>query len=272
MSKELVFHVAPDGSDLWSGKLPAPAADRSDGPFATVARARDAVRALNTKKPLKTPVRVLLRGGLHFLPETLVFTPADSGTATCPITYAAYPGEAPVLSGGRKIGGWKPGTVNGKSCWQTTLPEVAAGKWYFTQLFVNGTRRLRPRLPREGHYRFTGLPEGHRGFWYQAGSANFFPGELRADWYNREDIEITALQHWFESHLRIKSIDDASHTVVFQAPAVCDLADEAGHLARYSVVNVFEALENPGEWYLDRATGTLTYLPLAGETPANLVA
>ncbi len=37
----------------------------------------------------------------------MVFTPADSGTAAAPITYAAYPGEQPVLSGGRAITGWQ---------------------------------------------------------------------------------------------------------------------------------------------------------------------
>ena len=40
-----VFFVAPDGRDTYSGALPAVNADRSDGPFRTLARAREAVRA-----------------------------------------------------------------------------------------------------------------------------------------------------------------------------------------------------------------------------------
>ena len=31
--------------------------------------------------------------------------------------------------------------------------------------------------------------------------------------------------------------------------------------------NVFEALSRPGEWYLDRTTGRLYYIPMAGENP-----
>ena len=33
------------------------------------------------------------------------------------------------------------------------------------------------------------------------------------------------------------------------------------------VENVFEALDTPGQWYLDRPTGTLYYMPMPGETP-----
>ena len=35
--------------------------------------------------------------------------------------------------------------------------------------------------------------------------------------------------------------------------------------ARYIVENVYEGLDQPGEWYLDRKTGRLTYLPKPGE-------
>ena len=33
------------------------------------------------------------------------------------------------------------------------------------------------------------------------------------------------------------------------------------------IENVQEALSEPGEWYLDRPSGTLTYLPKSGEDP-----
>jgi hypothetical protein len=79
------FVVAPGGDDAGPGTR--------ERPFATVGRAREAVRALKAKKP----ATVLLRGGTYFFPETLVFTPEDSGTAEAPVTYAAWPGEKPVL-------------------------------------------------------------------------------------------------------------------------------------------------------------------------------
>ena len=93
--------VAAVGNDAWTGTLPEPNGEKSDGPFATVSRARDAVRALKAKGPLTKPVIVMVREGTYYLKETLVFGPEDSGTKDCPVSYVAYPGETPVVSGGR---------------------------------------------------------------------------------------------------------------------------------------------------------------------------
>ena len=121
-----VLYVSPAGRDAWSGLLPEPNAAGTDGPFRTIPAAQKAVRKL-TAKGLKRPVRVLLRGGDYFLDRTLTFSPRDSGSAKCPVTYAAYPGEAPLLSGGRRITGWRAEKINGRDGWVADLPEVAAG-------------------------------------------------------------------------------------------------------------------------------------------------
>ena len=104
---ETRFYVATDGNDAWSGRLAEPNRNETDGPFATVVRARDAVRELPDKDRAK-PVSVFIREGTHFLSEPLRLGPEDSGTAEAPVVYAALPGEKPVLSGGRLITGWKP--------------------------------------------------------------------------------------------------------------------------------------------------------------------
>ena len=77
------FFVATVGNDTWSGRLPTPKADRSDGPFATPKRARDAIRTLKRDAggALTGPVTVAIRGGRYPLSEPLVLTPEDSGTA-----------------------------------------------------------------------------------------------------------------------------------------------------------------------------------------------
>jgi len=38
------YYVAPDGNDAWSGHLARPNAEKTDGPVASLAGARDAVR------------------------------------------------------------------------------------------------------------------------------------------------------------------------------------------------------------------------------------
>jgi len=97
------FYVAVNGNDGWSGRLAAPNKAKTDGPFATLERARLAVRALKAGR--KTPIRVEVRGGTYFLDKPLVFGPEDSGTAEAPIVYAAYANEHPVFSGGTRLTG-----------------------------------------------------------------------------------------------------------------------------------------------------------------------
>lgn len=137
------FYVACNGSDTWSGTLPAPNAGQTDGPFATIARARDAVRGLKAHG-LTQSVSVVVRGGTYFLAKPIRFGPEDSGTERCPVRYLAYPGEKPVLSGGRRITGWA--TKDGK-LYTAHVPEVAAGKWHFKQLRVGDKRQIRARYP-----------------------------------------------------------------------------------------------------------------------------
>ncbi|MBI2843255.1 MAG: hypothetical protein HYX78_07620 [Armatimonadetes bacterium] len=107
--KDITFYVSIDGSDTWSGKIAAPNATKTDGPFATPAQARDAVRALRqTQMNSKEPVKIVVRGGKYFLAEPLLLDKRDSGSEGFPIIWTAYSGEKPVLSGGKKITGWKP--------------------------------------------------------------------------------------------------------------------------------------------------------------------
>jgi len=102
------FFVATDGNDKWSGTLASPNADGNDGPFATLTRARDAIRQLKYAEGLQQPVEVQVRGGTYYLAEPLRLSGGDAGTAQFPITYTAYPGEKPILSGGRRITDWQP--------------------------------------------------------------------------------------------------------------------------------------------------------------------
>ena len=131
----LTLYVAPNGNDAWSGTLAEPRG--GDGPFATIPRARDAIRRLRAAQPALGPVTVLLRGGVYRLAEPLVLGPQDSQ-----VTYEAAPNERPVLSGGRIVAGWRP-LPDG--LWAAAVPEAAQGKGLFQQLWVNGERRRRAR-------------------------------------------------------------------------------------------------------------------------------
>jgi len=126
--------------------------DRNPGteaqPFATVGRARDAVRELRKSQPARD-VLVLIRGGTYRMAEPLVFTPEDSGRDGGSVTYTAYPGEQPVLSGGRQITGFQLGD-NG--LWTAKVPDVRGGPWHFEQLYVSGRRAVRARTPNRFYF------------------------------------------------------------------------------------------------------------------------
>ena len=263
------FFVALNGNDAWSGRLAAPNAARTDGPFASLPRAQQAVRNLKAAHPDRLgAITVMVRGGTYFLADTLTFTPQDSGTAACPIVYAAYPGEVPIFSGGTRLTGWAK-TAEGR--WQLTIPEVRDGKWSFTQLFVNGERRYRPRWPQAGFSYATAAMtpskeaegKGYDRFHYRA-------GDVRADWANRSDIELLTFHAWTMDRTAIGSVDETARVVQRSAPtlaAVGFFGLEKG--TRFICENVKEALDDPGQWYLDKPTGVLTYIPLPGEDPAR---
>ena len=109
MSRKIVLYVSTQGRCGWSGRLPEPNAGETDGPFATVEEAQAAIRSLRDRN---LPITVLIRGGTYRLGKPIVFEPEDSGTPQFPVTYAAYPGEVPVLSGGTRLTGWKETSIN----------------------------------------------------------------------------------------------------------------------------------------------------------------
>ncbi|MCX5685508.1 MAG: hypothetical protein NT049_17770, partial [Planctomycetota bacterium] len=147
------FYVAPDGNDQWSGRIEKPNAAKSDGPLASLKGARDAVRKLKAAGPLKEPVRILVADGAYALTEAVTFAPEDSGTEAAPITYEAAPGASPVFTGGRRITGFKPGEGG---VWSAQVPDVAAGKWTFNQLFVGDRRATRARSPNKFYFHMAG--------------------------------------------------------------------------------------------------------------------
>ncbi len=263
---EIVFYVSPNGNDTASGASAREA-------FATLERARDAIRELKKAGPLTEPVTVDLVAGVHHIEEPLVLTPADSGTAGNLITYTSRTSNA-TICGGRRITGW---TRHTDGIWKAEIPEVRAGKWRFRQFYVNGEKRRRARIPNEGFLRVAGFPDGGREVHYHTDCQRFefAPGDLKPDWTNLDDVEVIVYHFWTDSHLPIKSIDTKTNIVTFKHKAGKVFTDDfTSDGARYIVENVFEGLDKPGQWYLNRKTGALYYIPMPGEdmTKAEVIA
>jgi len=264
------FYVSTDGNDAWSGRPAERNAAGDDGPFATLERARRAVSELRRTQPeLDRPVTVAVRGGFYSLDAPFTLTPDDSGTAESPTVFAAYGDERPVISGGTVISGWK---VADNGWWQVELPEVRAGKWNFSQLFVDGRRRFRPRLPRDGYFRIErSVPASPKAEGKGFDRFGFKPGDLSRGWHNLGGVEVMVFHLWAPSSFHIQSVNEKENVVTFAGRTERTARwQELKQGARYVVANVREALGQPGEWYLDRTNGVLTYVPAPGETPEDV--
>ncbi|MDO4557410.1 MAG: right-handed parallel beta-helix repeat-containing protein [Planctomycetia bacterium] len=273
------FYISPDGNDAWSGRFAEPQRNAegvaTDGPFRSPGAAQAAVRALLTGPEdhigASRSIVVELRGGTYCLDKTLEFVPEDSGvTKETSVIWRAYGEERPVISAGRILTGW---VVGDDGRWTLGIPEVREGTWYFEQLFVNGQRRLRPRMPETGYYQIAAETEPSDAAKGKGFDRFVWAGDdISAEWTNREDLEICAFHEWAMSRMRIADLDMESKTVTFTGRTV-STSNWSKFLKgyRYFVDNVKEALRDPGQWYLDRKTGVLTYIPREGETPENVV-
>ncbi|MGH7145584.1 MAG: right-handed parallel beta-helix repeat-containing protein [Planctomycetota bacterium] len=281
--QSLVLYVAPEGKAKWSGRLAHPTADGTDGPLPSLASALAAARQVRAHIPSRWALRIVVADGVYTLPQTLTIGPSDGGRAgylkeelagSDRVEFVAAHGAHPVLSGGRRITGFRPATVNGVAVWEADLsaPDYPVD-WNFRELWVNGQRRPRTRLPETGYYRvagsgdltssnFTGEPGAPRDRF------SFAAGNLSDDWYDLPSVEINVINYWMHQRLPIRSIDAAQRQVVLADKCRCSFRDARSDLgARYYVENVVSALRLPGQWYLDRPAHKLYYIPRPGETP-----
>ncbi len=279
------FYVAENGNDAWSGTLAEPNSSKTDGPFATLNRAQQAVRDLKAKVyfPKDEPVEkrwigsphpfgrgkditVYIRNGFYSLSEPLVFSAADGGErveTNLPtgafeyhklrdhyVTYAAYPGEKPVISGGRKVSGWKK---NG-NVW--TAPFDADS---VQMLVVNGKRQILARTPNTGYF----VPPAISA---TTSELYFRKGEIEK-WENMAGNRVVMLLRWHTGINSIISVDEKKGLAAFKSP-------QEGVVIvppRYYVENVKALLDAPGEWYFDKNTKEISYIPASGIDNPNEV-
>jgi hypothetical protein len=263
------FYVAVDGDDSNPGT--------KDKPFATLARARDAVRGLRKAKP-DEDITVLIRGGTYQVTKTIVFGLEDSGSENQTITYAAYPDEEPIFTGGRRMTGWRklteypaemPRTARG-NVWVADVPETKGGKWRFLTLF-DGDKML-PRASMKG---FSPTEPLEIEWWQGRYASNEecsvfrFPKGAMKDWPNLEDVEIRAFPAGYTMNmLGLASVDEETGTARTSIPATYPLKAWPSGEPSVWVENVIDGLDAPGEWVLNTQQGRL-YLWPWGDSPSE---
>ncbi len=263
------FYISSAGSDAWSGTIAAANAAGNDGPFATLTRARDAVRELKGRRT--GDILVYIREGTYRLDETVVFGLDDSGNDDATITYAAYPEETPVFTSAVAVDGW---TRLGET--STDLSEVARShvmvadvdEKFLTLYDGEG------RLPRARSAKFAAqVPDSdaEQAAFKLTRNKLYYPEGTLRNWSNIEDVELFIRpQHaWIFNILPLASVNETERIATTKIPGSYTLRPQIIQLVESElawVENVLADLDEPGEWVLNTQKGKL-YLWPRSDTP-----
>lgn len=255
----ICLYVSVDGSDTAAGTL--------EHPLGSVQGALRRLQDMAFAAQRPSLSLVYLRGGEYLLTEPIRLDTSHS----MPMVFLPYEQEKPVFSGGVRITGFEESTLAGKRLWKAQVRHPARRDFYFRSLFVNGQRRNRTRLPATGFFTMEDVPDVDPGIsvWQQLHNGTNRFVYRQGDFTpvkNLTDVDVVVHHLWVDERMPIESVDAESRTIVSSTRSAFVLKDESDQsFAHYYFENVFEALEEPGQWYLDRASQTLYYLPLEEE-------
>jgi hypothetical protein len=247
------IHVSPQGNDANPGSV--------ERPLATPQAARDQARR-SIARGLSEPVEIVFAAGTYALKSPLELRPEDSGTGKFPVTWQAAPGAKVIWCAGQAIPQkWSKGT---DGVWQVDLTGVGPAAWNFRQLFVNNQRAIRARFPNA---------DAPNPFLYATGGdldhAVIAPELVKASWGNARDAQINIVPQWrfFNQWNTVTKVDAQTGRI--------EIADSERHAKIipgnwFWIEGVREELDQPGEWFFDRATRRLHYLPTPGVDPNTL--
>jgi len=243
------LYVSPDGSDENIGTI--------DEPLATISGAKERAKAMDGS------VTVYFLGGNYTIDETVKFNADDKSD----LTFTAYNDEKVVFTSGSPITGFEECQVNGVKAFKKDVGKQAD----FNVLFNETETLSRTRYPESGYLYVDHVSDddlistatesiynAHGGMYAKSGDLKNFK--------NTSDIVIRILHYWKDEIMTLKDCDVSSNHISFsRLPSMVVAKND-----RYFLENVFEELDKPGEWYLDKSDGILYYIPQSGESAADL--
>lgn len=276
----LKIYVAVNGKDSWSGRLPTPNSKRTDGPFATLERARDEIRKLKQQgKFPKGGVIVEVKSGIYELKQPLILTAEDSGLPDAPIIYRASKSKTVRLLGGRLVTNWRKvsdpsvldrldETVRDKIC-QADLKALGITDFGSPvggglELFFNDAPMVLARYPNEGFIRIADVVEydGHQIHGIKGSKVGrfYYEGDRPKRWLGEKDAWLHGYWFWDWSDQRhkLKAIDIEKRILEVEPPYHYYGYRKGQWFYAY---NILAELDVAGEWYLDRETGLLYFYP-----------
>jgi len=270
--------VSTKGDDSNTGPMPSP--------FATMARARDEVRAMR-RRGVEGSIAVAVMPGRYDVRESLVLSTEDSGSASGPVIYRAWEKGTVVFYGGQCLSGFGPITDDAirrrlpaesrdkvRQCDLRSLGIDDYGQLKvrgFAQppspptleLFVDGLPMTLARWPNEG---FVGIRKLIKAGSKSAGepSAFEYDSDRHELWTNASDGWLFGYFHflWADATIKIGKIDPSTRTLTTAEPyQYGGRGMSTAQGIQYYAFNLLEEIDMPGEWYLDRKTGILYLYP-----------
>lgn len=290
------FFVSPDGDDDANGRS-------ARHPLRTLEGARDAIRELKAHRGLpRRGVVVYLREGTYPRSEAFLLDEQDSGAAGAPITYRSYPGERAVLSGGTELpyDGFSPvsdpavldrivETAARDDVLQIDLAALGIddygelsrhGYWKANdvsttppmELYVAGEGMTLARWPNAGAPADTvrmdrivdpGPTKDDPDLQARGGTFSYAYDRPRF-WEQADDIWLDGIfgQSWEWSYNQVAEIDTDARTITLRYGEMSGLM-KTWYPDFHFAQNLLEELDAPGEYYIDRDTGTLYLVPNA---------
>ena len=262
------IYVSVQGSDSNSG-------ESSDKPLATLAAARDKVRALN--KDMRGDMIVHVGDGLYMQTETLAFDERDAATNGYKIVYKAENRGKAVVSGMKTLArGW---TVHDA---EKGIYKLAYGSEIDTrQLYADGKRATRARYD---------VDLSKDTFRFQGDSITSAGMYTNMDWLkdckNQSGMEFVFKVLWTAPRTLAAEIKELGGETFIQmqqpywkyannkmSTSVINAVGKTNDAQRklWYIENVYEFLDDEGEWYLDKTGAidgtpyTFYYKPAAGK-------
>ncbi len=215
-----------------------------------------AAQSLAAKLAARENVTVELPTGTLRLPRPLVFTAADSGRDGHTITFEPAPGAHPVLSGASPVRRWQLYNAS-SNIW---VADVGVGA-NTRQLYVNGKEAPNAAIevPRSDFtFTATGLTIDNSSL------------DSLASLPDQNQIEVESVDSFTDRYAPVQSI--SGDAITMQQPAWAnnnwgyDVLAEPFEGGALYLENSLAFLTQPGQWYLDSATGKLYYEAPAGQS------
>ena len=258
---KLAVYVSPDGDDDDDGS--------AEKPVMSIDVALDKIRALRKANP-NEPSAIVFKDGQYYMTESIELTDVDSGSENAPFMLVAAPGEKPVFYGGMRLRAFisetdpavlerlpKEKRINLLVCDLKGLPiESNLNEQPRAELFEDGKPLKPARWPNEGFVE-TGAPEETED--HKPLPSFKFNGLDKLDWSKAEDIWAYGYWKylWAADYLKVNSVDAANGKVNLAKLSGYGLAPNMP----FYFYNLLEAIDQPGEWFLDRKAKKLYLYP-----------